>query len=81
MLNFPCAADANDSQKEETMKKEKLTILYERLSVEDDRDTESNSILKEILPQGSHLRACIFNSSLPCLSGVSPSDTVTYRTP
>ena len=26
------------------MDKQKLTILYERLSVEDDRDSESNSI-------------------------------------
>lgn len=46
MLNFPYAANASDCQKEADMKNQhqKLTILYSRLSVEDERDKESNSI-------------------------------------
>jgi len=39
------AANVYDCRKDEVnMDKQKLTILYERLSVEDDRDSESNSI-------------------------------------
>ena len=43
-----CAANVHDCEKEATMSKQenkKITILYERLSVEDDREAESNSIL------------------------------------
>ena len=40
-----CAANVHGCQKEADMNKQKLTILYERLSVDDDRDSgESNSI-------------------------------------
>ena len=39
-----CAANVLDCRKEESMNTQKLTILYERLSVDDDRDGESGSI-------------------------------------
>jgi DNA invertase Pin-like site-specific DNA recombinase len=39
-----CAANLHDRQKEAEMNKQKLTILYARLSVEDARDGESGSI-------------------------------------
>ena len=39
-----CAANVYDCRKEADMNKQKLTILYERLSVDDDRDGESGSI-------------------------------------
>lgn len=46
MLNSLYAANALDCRKEADMKnqQQKLTILYSRLSVEDDKDKESNSI-------------------------------------
>ena len=47
MLNSPCAANVQDCGKEADMNNQKITILYERLSVEDDRDTESNSIINQ----------------------------------
>ena len=39
-----CAANVLDCRKEGSMNTHKLTILYERLSVDDDRDGESGSI-------------------------------------
>ncbi|MCL1795229.1 MAG: recombinase family protein, partial [Oscillospiraceae bacterium] len=42
-----CAVNVQDCGKEAEMSNAKTTILYERLSVEDDRDTESNSILNQ----------------------------------
>ena len=43
MPNAKCAADVQDCGKGADMNS-KITILYERLSVEDDRDAESQSI-------------------------------------
>lgn len=39
-----CAADVQDSRKEAGMNEQKVAILYERLSVGDEREGESNSI-------------------------------------
>ena len=39
-----CAATVEDCRKEESMNNQKLTILYERLSKEDERENESVSI-------------------------------------
>ena len=47
MPNSICAANVQNCGKEAAMNKkeiQKVTILYERLSVEDDRDNESLSI-------------------------------------
>ena len=44
MLNAVYAANNTDCRKEEEMNTEKLTILYERLSREDERENESLSI-------------------------------------
>ena len=44
MPNVLCAANVHDCQKEVEMNKPKITILYERYSVNDDKDKESNSI-------------------------------------
>ena len=45
--NAQCTANAHDCRKEVEMSKQKLTVLYERLSVEDERDGESNSITNQ----------------------------------
>ena len=44
MPNVLCAANVHSCQKEVEMNKPKITILYERYSVNDDKDKESNSI-------------------------------------
>ena len=44
MPNAVCAAQETDRRKEESMNNGKLTILYERLSKEDERESESVSI-------------------------------------
>ena len=44
MPDAKCAASVHDCRKEVGMNTQKLMILYERLSVDDDRDGESNSI-------------------------------------
>ena len=43
------AANVQDSRKEEEMNKQKVTILYERFSVNDEKDKESNSIANQRL--------------------------------
>jgi DNA invertase Pin-like site-specific DNA recombinase len=58
--DFQCAANGHDCGKVAGMSKQKnqkLNILYERLSVEDDRDTESQSIenQREILQEYAEL--------------------------
>jgi DNA invertase Pin-like site-specific DNA recombinase len=47
MPDIPCAAEDQGRRKEADMNKQKITILYERLSVDDDRDGESNSIANQ----------------------------------
>ena len=47
MPDVLCAESVQDCGNEAEMNNTKLTYLYERLSVEDDRDTESNSILNQ----------------------------------
>ena len=42
-----CAVNVQNCGKEAGMDKEKITILYERLSLEDDRDGDSNSIINQ----------------------------------
>ena len=42
-----CAATAQDCRKEAEMSKQKVTVLYQRLSVDDDKDKESNSITNQ----------------------------------
>ena len=44
MPDAQCAAKVHDCRKEAEMNSKKLTILYERLSVDDEKDKESNSI-------------------------------------
>ena len=43
----PSAANVQDYWKEEEMNKQKVTILYERFSVNDEKDKESNSIANQ----------------------------------
>jgi hypothetical protein len=43
-LPNPCAATVQSRRNEEAMNRQKVTVLYERLSVEDDRDTELSFI-------------------------------------
>ena len=47
MPDFQSAANGSDCRKEADMNKQKTTILYERLSLEDDRDGDSNSIINQ----------------------------------
>lgn len=47
MHETQCAANVHGCRKEVTMNKQKVTILYERLSVDDDREGESNSIINQ----------------------------------
>jgi len=42
-----CAANVLDYRKEESMNTQKLTILYERLSRDDELQGSSNSILNQ----------------------------------
>jgi len=44
VLNASCAVSVHNCRKEANMNKQNLTILYERLSVDDDRDGQSGSI-------------------------------------
>ncbi len=47
MHETQCAATGPDSRKEESMNKQKVTILYARLSRDDELQGPSNSILNQ----------------------------------
>jgi len=47
LLNPECAENVQDCGKEERMSDQKINILYGRLSVEDERDSESSSIVNQ----------------------------------
>ena len=47
MLDVPCAADVQDRRKEESVNTQKITVLYERLSKDDELQGPSNSIINQ----------------------------------